>query len=466
MSSQTASRKRRSKRAEAIDAFADRFGPQLSLSPSVRSQHGAGEGLSEPLLPDAVLFAKSTREVSDAMAMASRFRVPVIGYGAGTSLEGQLQAVEGGLSIDFSGMNRMLSLNVADLDCRVEAGITREALNLLLRDEGLFFPLDPGANATIGGMAATRASGTNAVCYGTMREVTLGLTVVTPTGAIITTGGRARKSSAGYDLTRLYVGSEGTLGLITEVQLRLFGRPETIASAVCQFQTLDGAVAAVVLANQMGIPLARIELLDDLQMRACIAYSKLDGLMELPTLFLEFHGTPSAVAEHVEAVRHIFDDHGGGVYRWATKNEERTHLWKARHAAYHAAKQLRPGCEAFATDACVPISRLADCINSCRKRAQELDLLAPIVGHVGDGNFHMIVLFDPDSESEKQAAEELSSYVASAAIELGGTCTGEHGIGMHKRAALRKEHGDAVNIMATIKRALDPLNIMNPCKII
>ena len=414
--------------------------------------------------PDAVVYARSTEDVAAIVGLCAEHRIPVIPYGVGTSLEGQVQAINGGVSLDLSQMDRVLAINPDDLDCRVEAGVTREALNAQIRDLGLFFPLDPGANATLGGMAATRASGTNAVRYGTMRDVTLGLTVVTPHGQIIHTGGRARKSSAGYDLTRLYVGSEGTLGVITELQLRLFGIPETIAAAVCQFESLDSAVQAVTLILQLGLPVARIELLDDVQMRACIAYSKLDGLADLPTLFLEFHGSPMAVDDQIAQVRGLIGDFGGGDLLWASAQEDRTKLWTARHNAYWAARSLKPGCEAFATDACVPISALSRCIAEAKAEADASGLTCPIVGHVGDGNFHMLVLFDPGDDAERKRAEALVNSIAQRAIGLGGTATGEHGVGLHKLAHMAAEHGPALDIMRAIKRALDPQAIMNPGK--
>jgi D-lactate dehydrogenase (cytochrome) len=416
-------------------------------------------------VPDAVLFAETTQDVAAAVAICSEHRLPVIAHGAGSSLEGQLAAVKGGLSIDLTGMNRVLEVNVGDLDVRVEAGVTREALNAELRTHGLFFPLDPGANATLGGMAATRASGTNAVRYGTMREVTLGLTVVTATGEIIRTGTRARKSSAGYDLTRLFVGSEGTLGIITELSLRVFGIPEEIASAVVQFDALENAVEAVMLMMQMGLPLARIELLDAVQMGASIAYSNLTEYAPLPTLFLEFHGSPAGVAEQVETVRELVKDFGGGELVFATLTEDRSRLWKARHDAWFAAKSLRPGAEAFATDACVPISRLAEAVAAAKSEAEAAGLAAPLVGHVGDGNFHMLLLFDPDSPEEQARAHELSDKIARIAINLGGTATGEHGIGLHKLSTMETEHGaGALEVMARLKHALDPHAILNPGK--
>ncbi|WP_230206725.1 FAD-binding oxidoreductase [Novosphingobium sp. Gsoil 351] len=398
------------------------------------------------------------------VAACGQYRVPLIPFGVGTSLEGQIQAIQGGVCLDMSGMDRVLAVSAADLDCRVEAGVTREALNAFVRSEGLFFPLDPGANATLGGMAATRASGTNAVRYGTMRDVTLGLTVVTPQGVIIRTGSRARKSSSGYDLTRLYIGSEGTLGVITELQLRLFGIPETIAAGVCQFATLAGAVDAVIIMLQMGIPVARVELLDEVQMQGCIAYSKLSQFVALPTLFLEFHGSPAAVAEQVEQVRGIAQDHGGGTLQWAQAQEERTALWAARHNAFWAGRSLKPGCESFATDACVPISALSACILETKAEAQASGLTCPIVGHVGDGNFHVLVLFDPDDPAERQRADDLAASVARRALRFGGTMTGEHGIGLHKLDLMEAEHGEAVSVMQNIKSALDPLRILNPGK--
>jgi len=361
-------------------------------------------------------------------------------------------------------MNRMLEINAEDLDCRVQAGVTREQVNAELKGTGLFFPIDPGANATIGGMAATRASGTNAVRYGTMRENVMGLTVVTPEGKIIHTGGRARKSSAGYDLTRLYVGAEGTLGIITEIQLRLYGVPEAIAAAVCQFDTLTGAINTVITAMQMSIPVARIEVLDEIQMDACIRYSKLTGYEAKPTLFFEFHGSDAGVAEQSAQMQAITEENGGAAFEWATKPEDRSRLWKARHNAYYASLAYRPGTQGFATDACVPISRLADCIMETKADIDKSGICAMIVGHVGDGNFHLVVLFDPNNKEERKLADALTERVSLRAIRMGGTCTGEHGIGVHKLDALVAEHGEAVDVMRALKRALDPHNIMNPGK--
>lgn len=449
----------------ALAALAERFGARFTTAQGVRDTHGRGEGLRDLLSPHGVVFPETTVEVAEIVRVCAREAMPVIAFGTGTSLEGQLQALHGGVSIDLSRMDRILDVSPDDLDCHVEAGVTREALNAHIRDQGLFFPLDPGANASLGGMAATRASGTNAVRYGTMREVTLGLTVVTPQGAVIRTGGRARKSAAGYDLTRLYIGSEGTLGIITELRLRLFGIPEAIAAASLQFPTLAAAVDAVVAVMQAQIPVARIELLDALQMQACIAYSKLSGFEAAPTLFIEFHGSPGGVAEQVEAVRDLTAAFGGSAFAFATATEDRSAMWKARHNAYHAARALSPGKDSFTTDACVPISRLAECIAESAAEAVELGLTAPIVGHVGDGNFHMMVLFDPADADERARADCLAESVSSRAIRLGGTCTGEHGIGIHKLGALVEEHGeDAVAVMRAVKQALDPLGIMNPGK--
>lgn len=450
----------------ALPALAARFGDALQQGAAIRAQHGPVEGMGGAA-PDAVLFACSTADVADAVKICAAHACPVIAHGAGTSLEGQLAAVRGGLSLDLTCMDRLLEVNAGDLDVKVEAGITREALNSELRSHGLFFPLDPGANATIGGMAATRASGTNAVRYGTMREVTLGLTVVDARGEVLTTGTRARKSASGYDLTRLFVGSEGTLGIITELRLRVFGIPEQIAAAVLQFENLPSAVKTVMYVMQTGVPIARIELLDELQMEACIRWSKLEAFGPRPTLFLEFHGSPAAVAEQVETVRAIADEHGSGPMHLATLTEDRNRLWKARHNAWFASKALRPGCEAFATDACVPISRLADAIGEAREMAARAGLVAPIVGHVGDGNFHMLLLYDPEVPAERTAAERLSADIATLAIRLGGTATGEHGIGLHKLDAMHAEHDPtALSLMAALKRTLDPLNILNPGKMI
>src|SRR5437764_618813 len=452
----------------AVDAIvrtlSQDYGESAGVNRAGREQHGHGEGMADSGLPDVVVFPHSNEEVAAIVRHCHLIRIPVIAFGVGTSLEGHVAAVYGGVCIDLSQMNRMLEVNVEDLDCRVQAGVTREQVNTELKGTGLFFPIDPGANATIGGMTSTRASGTNAVRYGTMRENVLGLTVVTADGSIVRTGGRARKSSAGYDLTRLFIGSEGTLGIITEIQLRLYGIPEAISAAVCQFPDLKSAVDTVIVAMQVGIPVARIELLDDVQMDACIRFSKLEGFAAKPTLFFEFHGSDAGVQEQAESMQAIAAGHGGSAFEWATKPEERSRLWKARHNAYYAALALSPGRQAFATDACVPISRLTDCVLETRADVEATGLTAPIVGHVGDGNFHLVVLFDPNSPIEREKAETLAQKVSRRAIAMGGTCTGEHGIGMHKLDALVAEHGNAVELMKTLKRALDPRNILNPGK--
>ena len=455
-------------RPDAIEALTLRlrndYGERAVTAQAVREQHSHGEGLADAALPDVVVFPHTNDEVAAIVRVCNAARIPIIAFGVGTSLEGHVAALYGGVCLDFSQMNRVLEVNDADLDCRVQAGVTREQLNAELKGTGLFFPIDPGANATIGGMASTRASGTNAVRYGTMRENVLGLTVVTADGRIVKTGGRARKSSAGYDLTRLLVGSEGTLGLITEVQLRLYGLPEAISAAVCQFPDLKSAVDTVIVAMQLGIPVARIELLDDVQMDACIRYSQLAEFAPKPTLFFEFHGSEAGVREQAETIQSLAADHGGSRFQWATKPEDRSRLWKARHNAYYAALALAPGKQGFATDACVPISRLTDCVLETQADIVQTGLIAPIVGHVGDGNFHLVVLFDPASADERAKAEALAARVAMRAISMGGTCTGEHGVGMHKLDALVAEHGDAVTLMQAVKRALDPHDILNPGK--
>lgn len=450
----------------AIDALKAAFAERCSTAQAVRDHHGAGEGYYPVAPPDAVVFAASTEDVARAMRICSDHGVPVVPFGAGTSLEGHLAALKGGVCIDLSAMDRIVDVNAEDLDCRVEAGVTRKQLNEYLRDTGLFFPIDPGADASIGGMAATRASGTNAVRYGTMREVVLGLTVVLADGRVIKTGGRARKSAAGYDLTRLFVGSEGTLGLITEIQLRLFGIPEAVSSAVCQYPDVDAAVNTVIATMQSGVPVARIEFLDEVQMGASIAYSKLDGYAAKPTLFFEFHGSAAGVREQAETVEAISDDFGGSAFRWATAREDRSTLWQARHDAWFAGLSLAPGKKGIATDACVPISRLADCIAETRADVVESGLVAPMVGHVGDGNFHLIILVDPDDADEMGRAKALVERLAHRAIAMGGTCTGEHGIGYGKIPFLAHEHGEAVSVMRAVKQALDPANILNPGKIL
>jgi D-lactate dehydrogenase (cytochrome) len=450
--------------AELVAKLCRDFGERAVTTQAVREHHSHGEGLADAALPDVVVFPRSNEEVASIVRLCCLARVPVIAFGVGTSLEGHVAALFGGVCLDLSQMNRVLEVNAEDLDCRVQAGVTREQLNAELKGSGLFFPIDPGANATIGGMTATRASGTNAVRYGTMRENVLGLTVVTAEGRIVRTGGRARKSSAGYDLTRLFIGAEGTLGIITEIQLRLYGVPEAISAAVCQFSDLGSAVNTVILAMQTGIPVARIELLDEVQMDACIRFSKLEGFAVKPTLFFEFHGSEAGVREQAEAMQAICDDFGGSAFEWATLAEDRTRLWKARHNAYYAALAYKPGTTSLATDACVPISRLADCILETRADIEKSGLTAPIVGHVGDGNFHLVVLYDPNDGVQRERADGLARSVSMRAIAMGGTCTGEHGIGWHKLDALVHEHGDAVDLMRAVKRSLDPHNIMNPGK--
>jgi D-lactate dehydrogenase (cytochrome) len=440
------------------------LGDRLSTAAAVREAHGKDVTYHAGHPPDAVAFPRTTGEVAEIVRVCARAGMPIVPYGTGTSLEGHIAALEGGVTIDLSGMDRILEVNAADMDVRVEAGVTRKALNVHLRDLGLFFPIDPGADASLGGMAATRASGTNAVRYGTMRENVLGLTVVTAAGEIVRTGTRARKSSAGYDLTRLYVGSEGTLGIITEVQLRLHGVPEAISAAVASFATLEGAVDTVIATIQSGVPVARIELLDALQMRAVNAYSKLD-YPEAPALFFEFHGTPAGVEEQARLVEEIAGGLGAGVFRWATRPEDRSRLWQARHDVLWATKMLRPGAEVKSTDVCVPISRLAEAVLAAGADAEAAGLVAPIVGHVGDGNFHMSFLIDVSDPAEIAAAEDVNDRLVRRALAMGGTCTGEHGVGSGKMRHLEDEHGPGVAIMRTIKRALDPANIMNPGKV-
>ena len=439
---------------------------RLSAAAAVREHHSRGEGLPDAGMPDLVAFPETTGEVAALVKICDRHAIPMVAWGTGTSLEGQVAALAGGLTIDLTGLNRVLSVSQASLDCRVEAGVTRIALNEHLRDTGLFFPLDPGADASIGGMAATRASGTNAVGYGTMREIVLGLTVVTPQGEIVHTGTRARKSAAGYDLTRLYLGSEGTLGIITEVALRLYGLPESIVSATCQFPDLEGAVTTASLALQSNLKPARMELLDEVQMGACIAYSKLEGLDAVPTLFLEFHGTEAAAREQAALLGEIATECGGYGFREATTPEARSRLWKARHDAYHAALALRPGKRNMSTDACVPIEKLTDIILETKRDIEETGLPAPIAGHVGDGNFHLGIVFDPSDPDEAERAEGLAFRVSRRAIAMGGTCSGEHGIGLHKTVHMELEHGPALAVMRAIKQTLDPKGLMNPGKML
>lgn len=449
--------------ATVLGILKQRLGERLQTGQSVREQHGHTTTYIPNQAPDGVAFVETAGEVQDVVRICAEHRVPVIAFGTGTSLEGHVNAPGGGISIDTSRLDKVLAVNAEDLDCTVEAGVTREALNRHLRDTGLFFPIDPGANASLGGMAATRASGTNAVRYGTMRENVIGLTAVMADGSLVKTGGRARKSSSGYDLTRLLVGSEGTLGVITSLTLKLYGIPQAISGGVCPFPTVDAACRAVIMTIQLGIPVARIELVNALQMRAMIAYSKLD-YPESPCLFVEFHGTEAGVKEQAETFGEIAAEHGGGPFLWTTVAEERAKLWKARHDAYWASMTIRPGAKGLSTDVCVPISRLADCIAETEADIAATGLVAPIIGHVGDGNFHVLVLMDMSDPSEIERAESFVQRLNARAIGMEGTCTGEHGIGQGKMAFLEREHGAGVAVMRAIKAALDPLNIMNPGK--
>ena len=447
-----------------VAALRQRFGDALELSEGIRRQHGQSEAHFAEMLPDAVVFAASTAEVVDLVRLCTAHEVPIVPYGAGTSIEGNALPARGGVSINLTKMDAILAVNADDFDCTVQAGVRREQLNAHIRDMGLFFPIDPGANATLGGMASTRASGTNAVRYGTMREAVLSLTVVTPQGEVIRTARRARKSAAGYDLTRLYVGAEGTLGIVTEVTLRLHPIPEVISSAVCGFESIEGAVSTVVQAIQLGVPLARVEILDDLQIRAVNAWSKLD-LPEVTTLFFEFHGSEAGVAEQVETVRALATDNGGGEFAWSNRPEERSRLWKARHEAYYAAVNLRPGAVGWSTDVCVPISRLPECIIETKRDLAAASIPGTILGHVGDGNFHVIFSIDPAAPHEMEEAAAINARLVRRALDMDGTCTGEHGIGLGKQQWLVEELGDAVELMRTLKRALDPKDLFNPGKI-
>ena len=448
-----------------LEALRARFGARFSTALVVREQHGRDESSFQAPPPAAVVFAESTQDVADAVKLASDFSVPVIAFGVGTSLEGHLLAVQGGISLDLGRMNQVLAINAEDLTVTVQPGVTRKQLNEAVKNTGLFFPIDPGADATLGGMSATRASGTNAVRYGTMRENVLALEVVTASGAVIRTGTRAKKSSAGYDLTRLMVGSEGTLGVITEVTVKLYPLPEAISAAICSFPSIEAAVRTTIQIIQMGIPIARVELIDAGTVRMVNAYAKL-ALREEPLLLMEFHGSPSAVKEQAELVQEIASGLGGNAFEWATTPEERNRLWTARHNAYFGAIQSKPGCRAISTDTCVPISRLADCLLDSVAEADASGLPYFLVGHVGDGNFHFGYLIDPELPEERAIAEQLNHALVARALRLGGTCTGEHGVGLHKMGFLVTETGaGAVDMMRSIKRALDPKNIMNPGKI-
>ena len=450
---------------EMLDALQAHFGARCSTALAVREQHGRDESPIDAPPPEAVVYCESTEDVAAVVRLADQYAVPVIPFGVGSSLEGHLLAVQGGISIDLSRMNRIIAVQPEDLTVTVQAGVTRMQLNNEIRHTGLFFPIDPGADATLGGMSATRASGTNAVRYGTMRENVLGLTVVTPSGEVIRTGTRARKSSAGYDLTRLMVGSEGTLGVMTEITVRLYPLPEAISAATCTFASIDAAVRTTIQIIQMGIPIARCELLDAHAVRAVNRHDKL-ALPEAPMLLMEFHGTPASVAEQAATVQEIADEFGGSGFQWATTPEERTRLWTARHHAYFAGAQMKPGCRTVSTDTCVPISQLAACVTAASEAATAAGMQHYIVGHVGDGNFHIAYLVDPAIPAERELAERLNQELVQRAIDVQGTCSGEHGIGLHKMAFLIDEAGaGAVEMMRTLKRALDPKNIMNPGKI-
>jgi len=451
--------------AGMLSALKQRFAERCSTALAVREQHGRDESPLDAPPPEAVVFAESNEDVAFVLKLAHAHAVPIIPYGVGSSLEGHLLAVQGGVSLDVSRMNKILRINAEDLTVTVQAGVTRNQLNNEIRHSGLFFPIDPGADASLGGMAATRASGTNAVRYGTMRENVLGLTVVTPTGDVIQTGTRARKSSAGYDLTRLFVGSEGTLGVMTEVSLRIYPLPEAVSAAVCFFPSIDAAVQTTIQIIQMGVPIARCELLDPHAVRAVNKHDKLT-LREAPMLLMEFHGSPAGVAEQAQTVQEIAREFGGEDFEWATTPEARTKLWTARHHAYLSALQTKPGCRCVTTDTCVPISRLAESINESVAEVEAEGLPYFIVGHVGDGNFHLGYLIDPDIPQERDTAERLSHQMVQRALRLEGTCTGEHGIGLHKMGFLVEEAGvGAVALMRQLKSALDPQNIMNPGKI-
>lgn len=449
-----------------LEALRQQFGDRFSTAHAVCEHHGRDESPYPPMLPDGVVFALSTDDVVWVAKHCHQHKVPLIPFGVGSSLEGHLLAIHGGISLDLSGMNRMVAVNPEDFTATVQAGVTRKQLNEEIRNTGLFFPIDPGADATLGGMAATRASGTNAVRYGTMRENVMSLKVVTADGRVVETANRARKSSAGYDLTRIFVGSEGTLGIITEVTVRLYPQPEAISAAICNFPTLDSAVQSVIEIIQMGVPVARVEFMDTWAVKATNAYSKL-SLKESPLLLFEFHGSPAGVKEQAEIVQAITHDNGGMDFEWAEQPEDRSRLWTARHNAYFAALQLRPGCRASTTDVCVPISRLAECVSDTARDLDQASFPYTIVGHVGDGNFHVLMLLDPDDPQEWKESERLNHALVRRAIAMEGTCTGEHGVGLHKMEFMLDEHGqDALGLMTSLKQAFDPHNILNPGKIL
>ena len=450
---------------DAIDFLLHRFGDRASINSDVRQLHGQDESFHKSAQPDLVVFPKSTNEVSEIVVICAKHKVPIVPFGAGTSLEGHIAAIRGGVCIDLSQMNKVLEIYPSDMDVHIEAGITRKTLNNQLEPYGLFFPVDPGADATLGGMVATSASGTNAVRYGTMRDNLLGLTAVMPNGQILTTGGRARKSASGYDLTRLLCGSEGTLAVITEIRLKVYGLPEANSVGVCSFKSLKDAVDTAAITIQMGVPVARIELLDDIQINAVNKFSGLD-YEEKPTLFFEFHGTERSVVEQSEQVAEIIRDQGGSEFVWSIKQEDKNKLWQARHDAYYASMALRPNSRIWTTDVCVPISRLSECIEATRKDVTEHNVLAPIVGHVGDGNFHLLIVVDTGDEKEINVVSRINDRLLKRALAMGGTITGEHGIGFGKMEYLELEHPEGLALMRGIKSSIDPDNIMNPGKIV
>lgn len=450
----------------AITILRQQLGDRVQTGQAIREQHGHTLTWIKNEPPDAVIWPNSTEEVVEIVRIASEHNCPIIPFGAGTSLEGHVNAPQGGISLDFQNMKEVIAVHEEDLDVVIQPGISRTELNEYLRDTGLFFPIDPGAgNATLGGMAATRASGTNAVLYGTMRENVLNITAVMADGSVVKTAGRARKSSAGYDLTRLMVGSEGTLGIITELTVRVYGVPETILAAVCPFKTIEGACNSVIQSIQLGLGVARMELLDAMQIRAVNFHSK-TTFEECPTLFLEFHGTPVSARDQVENFKAIAQEEGALRFDWAEREEDRSKLWKARHDAYWAVRTTWPGMDTLASDVCVPVSRLAECVSETVKDIEEHGLIAPIVGHVGDGNFHTSPVFDPASPAEKQKIEDFLSRLSKRAIAMEGTCTGEHGVGQGKRKYLAAEHGSGLAVMRQIKSTLDPQDIFNPGKIL
>ncbi|MES2103317.1 MAG: FAD-linked oxidase C-terminal domain-containing protein [Pseudomonadota bacterium] len=451
---------------ELLSALQNLLEDRCSTSLAMREHHGSDESSYDPMLPDAVVFAQTTEEVSSIVQLCNHHQVPVIAYGAGSSLEGHILALCGGVTLDLSQMNNMVAVHAEDLTATVQAGVTRKQLNLEIKDTGLFFPIDPGADASLGGMAATRASGTNAVRYGTMRENVLALTVVTADGRIIKTGSRAKKSSAGYDLTRVFVGSEGTLGIITEITVKLYPLPEAISAAVCTFPTTTDAVNTVIQTIQMGVPIARVEFLDENGVRAINAYDKMQ-LPEKSLLLFEFHGSEHGVQEQAELVQEIAAANGAGDFEWATRPEDRSRLWAARHNAYFALLQMRPGARSISTDCCVPISRLAECIGETQLDCERNNIVYSIIGHVGDGNFHVLMMIDPHDAEDVARAEGVNARMVARALAMDGTCTGEHGVGLHKMDFLIEEHGEnAIDMMRTLKHAFDPKNIMNPGKIV